>query len=257
MAVIDIESTSTEVIEARIIEFAVTVIEPDMAVSIWSCLCNPGVPIPPAAIAIHGYTNEMVKDWPPFSEFAAKIWRGLQGKDIGGYNVRRYDLPLLDEELRRCGMALDMTGVRVIDAFGIYSKKDPRSLSDAVRKYCNREHDDAHGAVADSKATADVLFGQLEAHPDIAEMDMDALAAYSRTSEFDYVDLAGKLYRDAEGVLRFGFGKHKDKPVMFQLEYVHWMIEKANFPGSTIEVLEDELARLEAERTQADHGICA
>jgi hypothetical protein len=64
-----------------------------------------------------------------------------------GYNVR-FDLSMVDEELRRCGLKLDLTGVNVIDALGIYQKKDPRNLSAAVMKYCGRSHDDAHGAAA-------------------------------------------------------------------------------------------------------------
>ena len=43
----------------------------------------------------------------------------------------------------------------------------PRNLSAAVRHYCGRELEGAHGAEADTQATIDVLLAQLERHPDL------------------------------------------------------------------------------------------
>ena len=58
------------------------------------------------------------------------------------------------------------------------------------------------------------------------------------------VDLAGKLYRDSDGDVCFEFGKHRGEKVRGNGSYVDWMLTKGNFPGSTREALEAELARV-------------
>ncbi len=236
---IDLESTGTDPVLDRIIELGVTVMTPDGARARWCQRFNPGIPIPVEATEVHGITNVDVATMPAFKDFAGRIHRSLEGRDLIGYNLRRMDLPMLDEEFRRCGLKLNLDGVRVIDAFGIFSKKAPRKLEDAVRRFCGREHEGSHGAAADAEATLDVLLGQLAEFDDLAAMTIDQLADYSQTSEVRYADLAGKLYYDQDGEIRYAFGKHKDCLVKEQRGYAHWMINKAGgFPSSTLDVLE-------------------
>ena len=102
---------------------------------------------------------------------------------------------------------------------------------------------EAHGAGADAEATMDVWLEQLTAHADIPG-DMDGMAKYASMSEHEPVDIAGKLYRDAEGFVCFAFGKNKDKRVSEQKGYALWCLKK-DFPGSTLDALDAELSRLE------------
>lgn len=217
ICVLDVESTGTDPVLYRIIELAVVVLSPDGSRTTWEQRFYPGMPIPPESTAIHGITDEDVKDCPMFSVWAGKILRALDGKDIATYNGWRLDLPILDEELRRCGLKLDLADVRVIDAYGIFANKEGRKLSDAVAKYCGHSHEDAHGALADASATLDVLQGQLAVYPDLGEMDLAALAAFSRVGGGEDgrtpVDLAGKLYRDKDGDVCYSFGKARDRKV--------------------------------------------
>ena len=53
----------------------------------------------------------------------------------------------------------------------------PRNLSAAVRHYCGRELEGAHGAEADTQATVDVLFAQLQRYPDLPR-DVPGLAKF-------------------------------------------------------------------------------
>jgi DNA polymerase-3 subunit epsilon len=242
LAVMDCESTGTDPMVDRIVSFAVTVLNPDGTRTSWKCLVNPGCPIPAEATAVHGITDADVADCPPFSAFALKIWKGLNGKDLAGFNLRRFDVPLLDEELRRCGLCLDLRDALVIDCGAIFFKKNPRTLADAVRFYCGREPSGAHDASCDADDTLDVLLGQLSKHEDLEAMELSELAAYSNMADLDYADIAQKLYRSPEG-LRFAFGKNKDKRVLDEPSYVDWMINKASFPGSTVDALNEELSR--------------
>lgn len=239
---IDLETTGTEPTKDRIVEFAAVVMAPDGGLFEFSQRFNPGMPIPPAAISAHKITDEMVRDCPHFVDWAPRIHKGMQGKDIAGYNLRTLDLPILDEEFRRAGLSLDLDGVQIIDAFGIYRKKEPRKLSDAVRLYCRREHQEAHGALPDALATLDVLKGQISKYPDLAPMELHELAKFSQVAEVDYVDFAGKLYRDADGDLCFSFGKCKDQKVRRARGFAEWMLSK-DFTGNTKDCVEAELER--------------
>ena len=150
---------------------------------------------------------------------------------------------MLDEELRRCGLKLDLSDVEVIDCFGIFSKKEPRTLTDAVKKYTGQEHAGAHGAWADAVVLDSVLAGQLAMYPDLAALNLEKLAEYSRIGDVVYADLAGKLYYDADGDMCFAFGKAKDRKVRDDPGYARWMMSR-DFPGSTRDALAEELERL-------------
>lgn len=184
---IDIESTGLDPVDDRIIQFGVCVLHPDGHRTTWSQNFNPGIAISAGATAVHGITDEMVKDCPPFADFAAVIWKGLQGKDLLTYNGRSLDLPMLDEELRRCGLKLDLDSqtcpsckgnskdgewccpecrgigvitVNVLDSYSIICNREPRDLAASVKRFCGRDHTEAHGALADAEATLDVLLAQ-------------------------------------------------------------------------------------------------
>lgn len=243
---IDIESTGVDPVKDRIVEFGATILSPEGERRDFCQRFNPIIPIPAVATEVHHISDEDVKDCPTFDLFAGKIHRALAGKDLAGYNLWRLDLPILDEEFRRYGFKLDLTGVRVIDCFGIFSKRDPRKLEDAVRKYCGRDHDGSHGALPDARATSDVFLGQMKAYPDLDAMDLDGVASYSRISDQPYVDLAGKLYRDPDGDVCYAFGKYKGSKVIDVPDYADWMLSR-DFPGSTCEALLAELKRLDSE----------
>jgi DNA polymerase-3 subunit epsilon len=241
LASIDLETTGVDPVEDRIVSFGVTVLHPDNSRTQFQQMFNPGIPIKPEATSVHGITDAMVADKPPFKDFAAKIHRGLIGKDLLGYNLRSLDLPMLDEELRRCGLALDLTGVTIIDSFGIFCKKEPRDLSAAVMKYTGRDHNGAHNALSDSEVTLAVLVGQMLMY---GIEDLAAAAVLSRRDDFEIVDLAGKLYRDADGDVRFAFGKQRGKKVREEIGFASWMLSK-DFPGSTKDAIRREFDRLE------------
>jgi len=227
----------------RIIDLGIVLLMPDGSRQQFAQLFNPGVPITEECSAIHGYTDADVKDAPRFSELAPNIHRGLAGNDLAGFNLWRYDLVLLDEEFRRCGLSLDLTGVHVIDALTIFRKKMPRDLASAVKEYTGRDHSEAHGALEDSEATADVLLGQLERYEDLRELSIVDLADYSRPTEERFADLAGKLYYDDAGDMRYAIGKAKGVRVRDDHGFGAWMLGK-DFPGSTKDVLRRELNAL-------------
>ena len=239
---IDCETTGVDAQADRIIELGMVCVV-DGERKRWCKRFNPGMPIPPTATEVHGIADADVANEKPFSVYAHIVHRALAGKHLAGYNLWRLDLPVIDTHLRESGLKLDLTGVLVIDAAAIFFKREPRTLADAVRKYCGREHDGKHGAAADAEATMDVLAGELLVYEDLAAMSLQDLAEYARLAERRPADLAGKLTYDAENRLCYAFGKFKGVPVLDEPSYAEWMLrcDRPPFPGSTCELLEYEL----------------
>lgn len=246
LVVLDTETTGVDPVSDRIIEFGCVVLHPDGSRSRWEQRFNPGFPIPAESTAIHGITDADVADKPSFASMAEGIHGALQGRDIAGYSLRLLDLNILDEEFRRVGLKLDISGASVIDAAGIFFNKEPRNLISAVKRYCGRSHEDAHGAMADAEATLDVLLGQIAEYDDLRDADLAALSLASMRGDNQPVDLAGKLYRDNEGFMRYAFGKCKDVRVCDDPGFGQWMLrcDRPSFPGSTREALSQEFDKL-------------
>ena len=167
LVVFDIESTGVNARQDRIIELAAIRIEPDGTETEKCWLLNPGVPIPPETTAIHGISDEVVKDCPTFADKAEEIAAFFKDCDLSGFNSDRFDVPCLEEEFSRVGLNFGASDRRHVDVQRIYHKREPRDLTAAVRFYCGRDHVGAHGAEADARATLDVLKAQLEKYGDL------------------------------------------------------------------------------------------
>lgn len=243
---LDTESTGVDIATARIVEFGVFKLLRDGQVRVWSERFNPLCPIPAEATAVHGITDADVAEKFAFAAHAKFIHRGLVGCDLAGYNLASYDVPLLWEELYRAGITWDLTGVRIIDVRNIWTKMEPRTLSDALRRFCGREHGEAHGALADAEASRDILYAQLETYAHI-ERGVDALAVLSRFDDVERVDLAGKLVRDAEGDAVWTIGNVKGKKLRETLDFAQWALGK-DFPANTKLAIRAEMERVQKAR---------
>jgi len=100
----DLETTGLNPAEDRIVELAVVKVSPrgDMIEKVRRF--NPGVPIPPEASAVHKITDEDVKDEPTFRRTAKSLAKLLDSCDLGGFNIRSFDLPMLLAEFERAGV---------------------------------------------------------------------------------------------------------------------------------------------------------
>ncbi|MEJ2585560.1 MAG: 3'-5' exonuclease [Robiginitalea sp.] len=233
----DLETTGTNIARDRIVEIAILKVYPNGNKESRSWLVNPGMPIPESATAIHGISDEKVAEEPTFSEISRDIQQMIQGCDLAGFNSNRFDIPLLAEELLRADLDFDMKNTVAVDVQTIFHKMEKRTLEAAYQFYCGKELKEAHSAVADTRATYEVLLSQLERYPEL-ENDVKSLAAFSTHSEF--VDFAGFIRKDDEGDPAFSFGKHKGRKVSEVLEsepgYFGWILN-ADFPLYTKKVL--------------------
>ncbi len=240
IAFIDLETTGINITTDRIVELAIVKISPDGSKLVKRKLINPLMPIPASSSAIHGITDEMVKDAPSFKQISNEVKQFIEGADLGGYNSNRFDIPMLLEEFLRAGIEYSVDGKRLVDVQKIFHMMEQRTLSAAYKFYCSKTLEGAHGAEADATATWEVLEAQLERYPQIGD-SVDSIVKF--TGEDDIVDFARRFVKE-KGVEVFNFGKHKGKPVAQVLkeepQYYDWMM-KGDFPINTKQKLTEML----------------
>ncbi len=241
----DLETTGINITRDRIIEIGMIKMMPNGEIVRKSNLINPTIPIPLESSLIHGIYDADVKDKPTFKEVAREYARFLEGADLGGFSILKFDIPMLVEEFLRTSVEFDFSRKKIVDAQKIYHLMEKRTLSAAYKFYCNKEINGAHTAEADAEASMDVLVAQVERYNgqevtdglgkkigDIKN-DMDALSKITNT---DLVDLAGRMVRNGKGEEIFNFGKHKNKIVILVLKqepsYYEWIMN-GDFPLDT------------------------
>jgi DNA polymerase-3 subunit epsilon len=242
---IDLETTGVNVSTDKIVEIAIVKIMPDGSKLVKRKLIHPEMPIPASTTAVHGITDEMVKDAPTFKQVANEIKQFLEGTDLAGYNSNRFDIPMLNEEFLRAGFTVDIESRKLLDVQKVFHMMEQRTLTAAYKFYCNKSLEDAHTAEADATATWEVLEAQLERYPEIGNT-VESVVKF--TGEDQIVDFARRFVME-NGVEIFNFGKHKGKTVaqVLKLEpgYYGWMLE-ADFPLYTKQVLRKEMERIKA-----------
>jgi DNA polymerase-3 subunit epsilon len=221
----DLETTGVDPRSDRIVEIGLIRLSPDGSREVRTRRINPECPIPAGASAVHGIHDADVKDEPTFRQIARGLLEWLEGADLAGFNVRRFDLPLLDREFRDCGLDLGASARKVVDAMTIFHRKERRDLTAAVKFYLDREFEDAHSAEADIQATMDILDAQLGRYDDLPR-SVDELDVWTHPVR-DAVDSAGKFVRRNDEVV-FAFGKHQGRPLKDVAEkergYLEWIV---------------------------------
>ena len=233
----DLETTGVDTANDRIVEISMIKIMPDGEEIVRTRRINPQMHIPEQATAIHGITDEMVKDEPTFAQIAKSMAHFIEGCDFGGFNSNRFDLPMLVEEFMRVGVDVDFRNRQFVDVQTIFHKMEQRTLVAAYKFYCDKDLNEAHSAEADTRATYEVLKAQLDRYPDL-QNDIAALAEFSERGHT--ADFAGRIGYNDKGEEIFNFGKHKGRKVedVFREDpsYYSWMIN-GDFPLYTKKVI--------------------
>lgn len=250
LAIIDLETTGVNVGHDRIVEISIVKVYPDGNRETFTQRINPEMPIPPYSTAIHGISDEDVKDAPTFAQVGHKIAQILRDCDLAGFNSNKFDFPLLVEEFLRAGIEFEIKGRRLIDVQNIFHKMEPRTLKAAYKFYCGTELENAHSAEADALATYEVLLAQVERYQgmEVEDRENRTRIIFENTPaslhQVSFVhrnaDLVGHIVYDDQGREVFNFGKYKGQPVeeIFAKEpaYYDWMM-KAEFPLYTKKII--------------------
>lgn len=245
LVVFDLETTGTAISRDRIVEMALIKVFPDGTEEEKHRRINPTIPIPLETSLIHGIYDEDIKDEPTFKQVAKSLAIWLEGCDLAGFNILKFDVPMLVEEFLRADVDFNVENRKLVDAQKIFHMMEKRNLTAAYKFYCDKNLEGAHNALVDTKATLSVLVSQVERYDgevvtdlmgkEIGKIENDMKTLHELTNQ-RMVDLAGRMVYNAEGQETFNFGKHRGRLVSDVLQkepsFYDWMM-KGDFPLDT------------------------
>lgn len=229
LVVLDLETTGIWIEKDRIIEIGMVKVKPDGKQEVYSTKVNPCMPIPAVVTQLTGISDADVKSAPAFATVGPKVLAFLEGADLGGFNVERFDLPLLAREFADAGIKFDYAGRTIYDAQKIYHLHERRDLFAAFAFYCHQELKGAHGATADAQATLAILQEQLKRYAAPRE-DIESLKDFDYKQSSEYFDSERK-FRWWNGDLYMTFGKYAKKEPLRVIakkdpQYLEWVLDR-------------------------------
>jgi len=246
LAFFDLEATGINVIADRIVEISIIKLNPNGTEEVMTEKINPTIPIPKEVSEIHGIYDEDIKDAPTFKERAKDFDRFLKGCDLSGFNLIRFDVPMLVEEFLRAGIDFSIENRSIVDVQRIFHLMEPRNLSAAYKFYCNSTLENAHSAEADTRATMEVLLSQVDKYKGVKIKDAKSekeiepvtnnVKELHQLSTYSFADLVGRIAYNSKREEVFNFGKYRNKKVtdVFKSDpsYYDWIM-KNDFALST------------------------
>ena len=231
LVVFDLETTGIWVEKDKIVEIGMVKLMPDGTRQEYVKRVNPGMPIPVNVSRIIDIKDEDVKDAPRFKEIAREVIDFIGDADLGGFNIQRFDLPVLERELIEAGSSFQWKERSIYDAQKVYHIHEKRDLMAAYQLYCDKELTIAHTALGDAQATVEILDAQIRRYG-VEEKGIESL------KDFDYEQ--SSAYFDSErkfcwwnGNLYPTFGKYRRKKHIKEIakddrSYFDW-ISNADF----------------------------
>ncbi|MDR7481499.1 MAG: 3'-5' exonuclease [Armatimonadota bacterium] len=257
---IDLETTGITPTADRIVEIAMIKVHPDGRRETYVRRVHPGMPIPPESTRFHGITDADVAGAPPFAEIAGEVLAFIGDADLAGFNIQRFDLPMLRRELSLAGYRLDMDGRAVVDAQIIYHRKVPRDLAAAYQYYCGKDLTQAHSAGADIAACVEVLDAQLATYPDLPRTPHE-LDAHFTPRDPSFIDPEGRfIWQGDEAIVNFGPDGIRGRPLPDVARrdpgFLQWILRKDFHPEIKL-IAQDALAGRFPTRRGAPGGVPA
>ncbi len=238
----DLETTGISTNNDRIVQIALLGSDSSGNAVHYEALINPRRTIPLGASEVHGIFDSDVKGLADFTKRAEEIHDLIENSVIIGHNVRKFDMPLLENEFRRVGR-LPPKPKAMLDTLEIVRRvKVPRPHN--LGSLCQRHGislDNAHTAAADAAASL-LLFWRLTM--DHASMFRNSLAEIERwlvhgklnsddsnlgrgLNDLEMLDSLGKIrIDDGHYIIAFGRhrGRHLTEVAQIDPSYMNWLL---------------------------------
>jgi DNA polymerase-3 subunit epsilon len=250
----DLETTGVNLLSDRIVEISVLKVFPDGNRVTRTRLINPQMHIPEEASAVHGIYDKDVENEPSFAQISKNLFIFLEGCDLGGYNIIKFDIPMLTREFSRAGLTFSTSGRRIVDAYNIFCRMEPRTLSAAYRFFCGKEMKDAHSAEADTLATFEIFEGQMRKYASCPkellpeEVDhfpqtMDEIHSFCMQNQMGAIDSEGR-FRWKNNIPVVAFGKNAGTPLrtvaVENPDFLRWIL-RSDFSEEVKKIASDAL----------------
>ena len=229
LVILDLETTGMWLEKDKIIEIAMVKILTSGEKSIYHKRVNPGMPIPQVITELTGISNADVEDALTFKAIAKEVIDFIGNSDLGGFNVDKFDLPLLERELRDAGHSFVARTHAIFDAQKVFHLNEKRDLTAAYAFYCGKKLEGAHSALADTEAAMAVLEAQVTKYG-AGDDQVETLARFNYIERQEFFD-SDKKFRWWNGELYMMFGKYAKKESLREIarkdpHYLEWMLAK-------------------------------
>ncbi len=243
LVIFDLETTGTWIEKDRIIEIAMVRLLPSGQKDVFHSRVNPLMPIPPVVQELTGITDKDVESAPVFKTIAKDVMAFIEGADFGGFNVEKFDLPLLEREMADAGVLFTAAGRKVYDAQKVFHLNEKRDLTAAYSFYCGKPLQGAHGALADTEATVEIMQAQIERYG-AGDPSVESLGQFQYREQPEFFDTE-RRFRWWNGELYMMFGKYAKKESLREIVkkdsgYLTWMLGK-DFSGEVKVLVENAL----------------
>ena len=215
-AVVDCETTGLYNAD-RVIEVAIVVIDgrSGQVVNEYDTLINPLRDVGP--VGIHGIVPSMLQLAPTFDEIAGSVAQQLQGAVLVAHNLP-FDTRMLVNEFDRLGAVLDPG----------HSVCTLRLTGERLNLACDRygiELSQHHRALADARATAQLLVRLLDEEPDSSRVSVNGLttALTNRTHRRDATASASSSV--LERLIKGSPYPTSDEAVVSYLDTLDWVLD--------------------------------
>lgn len=199
LIVLDTETTGLEAQHHSIIEVGcLEVIDRRITGNSFHEYVNPGRRIDDGAIAVHGITNEYLRDKPKFEGIAQALLDFIGDAKLVIHNAE-FDMGFLQVEYQRCERSADWPPAgEVIDSLLLARKKHPNqrnSLDALCKRYeVDNSNRELHGALLDAQLLADVYL-RLTGGQDSLQLSTRTQASGPVRSAADVMAALGKSPR--------------------------------------------------------------
>lgn len=244
LVVLDLETTGTWVEKDKIIEIGMIRCERDGSRRTFLKRVNPRMPIPPAVTRLTGIADADVAAMPPFSEIAREVLDFIGDADFAGFNVERFDLPILERECFEAGLRLEWRHRTVYDCQKIYHIHEKRDLKAAYKFYCGKALENGHSAMGDTEAALEILDEQVRRYGN-SNPFVECLIDFDYEPPADFFD-DDRKFRWWNGELYPVFGKYARKQCLKEIAerdraYLEWL-STTDFDDRVKSMLREALA---------------
>ena len=156
IVVLDFETTGLNTRTDRIIEIGAVKLQNGHIVDTFAQMVNPGIPLPPKITEITGIADHMLMEAPSAAQALPGLLEFIGDAPLAAHNAG-FDCAVLDSELGRLGIKRDWT---VIDTLFFAQKLHPEYTRFNLKSVCKQlgvSLKNAHRAVHDATATAQIL----------------------------------------------------------------------------------------------------
>jgi len=156
-AIVDLETTGTDVLKDQIIQFACTLVQDNQILHTFSTDINPGFAVPKNIQHLTGLTNRRLVKAPYFEDVALMIENILQDTVFVAHNVH-FDYQFLSNTFVKYGYeALTIPAIDTVDLAQIFlPMQSSYRLNDLVTNL-GISHENPHQADSDAKVTAELF----------------------------------------------------------------------------------------------------